>query len=145
MEGEQILGIVYNAEGAVGRMSLPKLYDLVFTDRRIVGISTVKTGGARIAGQLLGGVIGQAIAASVAKGGAGKRRASYTGMPLDQIVSRDNANFAAPYNTVENPQVKGLFSKRLVMRVGGKKAVFALEGDQVPMAEALVARQLSRK
>src|SRR2546425_3809368 len=86
VEGERIAGIVYNAEGAVGRLSLPKLYDLVFTDRRLVGIVTVKTGGARIAGQLLGGGIGQAVPASVAKGGADKRRGSRTGVPLEHVV-----------------------------------------------------------
>ena len=143
--GERIVGIVYNAEGAVGRLSLPKLYDLVFTDRRLVGIVTVKTGGARIAGQLLGGVIGQAIAASVAKGGADKGRASYTGMPLDQIVAQDAANFAAPYNAIENPRVKGLFSKRLEMRVGGKKAMFALPKDQVPQTNALISQRFANR
>src|SRR2546425_8948639 len=67
VEAERIVGIVYNAEGQVGRIGLPKLYDLIFTDRRLVGVVTVKTGGARIAGQMLGGKIGQAVAASVAR------------------------------------------------------------------------------
>jgi hypothetical protein len=142
MEEESIVGIVSNAEGQVGRLGLPKLYDLVFTDRRLVGIVTVKTGKARIAGQLLGGVIGQAIAASVAKGGADKRRIAYAGMPLDQIVTQDSANFAAPYHAVENPRIKGMFSKRLEMRVSGKKAVFRLPKDQVLQTEALIGRQL---
>jgi len=84
-------------------MSLPKLYDLVFTDRRLVGIVTVKTGKARLAGQLLGGVVGNAIAGSIAKGGADQRRASYAGQSLDQIVTRDKANFAAAYTDIENP------------------------------------------
>src|SRR5439155_25179438 len=69
VEGERIVGIEYNAEGQVGRIALPKLYDLIFTDRRLVGVVTVKTGGARLAGQLRGGLIGQAVAASIAKGG----------------------------------------------------------------------------
>jgi hypothetical protein len=142
MEGESIVGIVSNAEGQVGRLGLPKLYDLVFTDRRLVGIVTVKTGKARIAGQLLGGVIGQAIAASVAKGGADKRRIAYAGMPLDQIVTQDSANFAVPYHAVENPRIKGMFSKRLEMRVSGKKAVFRLPKDQVLQTQALIGRQL---
>jgi hypothetical protein len=135
---------VYNAEGQVGRLALPKLYDLVFTDRRLVGIVTVKTGGARLAGQLLGGVIGNVVAASIAKGGAEKKRAAYAGMPLDQVVARNSANFAAPYNSIENPQIKGLLSKRLEMRVGGKKAVFRLPKDQVPETRALIGRQLPR-
>ena len=143
-EGEQIVGIVYDAEGAVGRLSLPKLYDLVFTDRRVVGISTAKTGSARLAGQLLGGVIGNVVAASISKGGAGKRRASYAGMPLDQIVSQDSANFVAPYAAIENPQVKGIFSKRLEMRVGGKKAVFRLPSEQVPQTQSLITRMSRR-
>ncbi len=142
VEGEQIVGIVYNAEGKVGRLGLPKLYDLVFTDRRLVGIVTVKTGGARLAGQLLGGVIGQAVAASISKGGADKKRVAYAGMSLDQAVGQDSSNFAAQYNSIENPQIKGLFSKRLEMRVSGKKGIFRLPKDQVPNTQALIARQL---
>ncbi len=144
VEGETIVGIVYNAEGQVGRLAMPKLYDLIFTDRRLVGVVTVKTGAARIAGQLLGGVIGQAVAASVAKGGADKKRMAYAGMPLDQVAAQNAANFAAPYGSIENPKVKGLFSKRLEMRVGGKKAVFRLPKDQVPATQALVERQLPK-
>lgn len=140
LEGEKIVGVVYGAEGQVGRMALPKLYDLVFTDRRLVGIVTVKTGTARLAGQLLGGVIGQAIAASVAKGGADKKRMAYSGMPLDQVVAQDSANFAVLYNSIENPQVKGMFSKRLDMRVRGKRSVFRLPKDDVAQTEALVNR-----
>lgn len=140
VEGEQIVGVVYGAEGQIGRMALPKLYDLVFTDRRLVGIVTVKMGTARLAGQLLGGVIGQAIAASVAKGGADKKRMAYAGMPLDQVVAQDSANFAVPYDLIENPQIKGVFSKRLDMRVRGKRSVFRLPQDYVPQTEALINR-----
>lgn len=143
-EGETIVGIVYNAEGQVGRLAMPKLYDLIFTDRRLVGVVTVKTGGARLAGQLLGGVIGGAIAASVAKGGADKKRMAYAGMSLDQVASQNAANFAAPYGSIENSKVKGLFSKRLEMKVGGKKAVFRLPKEQVPVTQDLVRRQLPK-
>jgi hypothetical protein len=144
VEGERIVGIVYNAEGQVGRIALPKLYDLIFTDRRLVGVVTVKTGGARLAGQLLGGVIGQAVAASVAKGGADKKRAAYAGMSLDQVAAQNPASFAASYNSIENPKVKGMFSKRLEMRVGGKKAFFRLPKDQVRAAQMLVGQQLPK-
>src|SRR5207245_7226337 len=92
VEAERIVGIVYNAEGQVGRLALPKLYDLIFTDRRLVGVVTVKTGGARIAGQLLGGVIGQAVAASVARGGADEKRAAYAGIPRDQVAAHNPAH-----------------------------------------------------
>src|SRR5207247_10476682 len=91
VEGERIVGIVYNAEGQVGRIALPKLYDLIFTDRRLVGVVTVKTGGERLAGQLLGGVMGQGVAASVAKGGVGKKRAAYAGMPIAQCAAQRTA------------------------------------------------------
>src|SRR5437867_13374797 len=144
VEGERIVGIVYNAEVQVGRIALPKLYDLIFTDRRLVGVVTVKTGGARLAGQLLGGVIGQDVAASVAKGGADKKRAAYGGMPSEQAAAQNAANFAASYSSLENPQVKGMFSKRLEMRVGGKKAFFRLPKDQVPAAQMLVGQHLSK-
>src|SRR3989475_12422969 len=140
VEAERIVGIVYNAEGQVGRIGLPKLYDLIFTDRRLVGVVTVKTGGARIAGQTLGGKIGQAVAASEGKDGADKKRAAYAGMPLDQVAAQNPANFAASYGSIENPKIKGMFSKRLEMRVGGKKAFFRLPRDQVPATQMLVGQ-----
>src|SRR5438046_9963659 len=92
VEGERIVGIVYNAEGPVGRIALPKLYDLIFTDRRLAGVVTVKPGGARMAGQLLAGVIGQAVAASVAKGGEDKTRAAYRGTQLEQVAAQNPAH-----------------------------------------------------
>src|SRR2546428_844396 len=73
MQGEQILGIVYNADGVVGRLSLLKTYDLIFTDRRLVGAVVAKTGAASVIGGSLGGAIGGALARSRAGGGGGQR------------------------------------------------------------------------
>src|SRR2546428_4093978 len=97
MQGEQILGIVYNADGVVGRLSLLKTYDLIFTDRRLVGAVVAKTGAASVIGGSLGGAIGGAIARSVSRGGADKRRANYAGVPLDKHFALDKADFSAPY------------------------------------------------
>ncbi len=142
-ENERVLGVIYDAEGQVGRLALPKMYDLVFTNQRVVGAVTVKTGGARVLGQALGGVLGQMAAAAIAKSGSADRRLSkYAGVPLDNVVAQDDANFAAPYAEIENPKVSGLFSKTLQMKVNGKKAFFRLPKEQVPAARALVAQNL---
>src|SRR3989442_11565876 len=93
MQGEQILGIVYNADGVVGRLSLLKTYDLIFTDRRLVGAVVAKTGAASVIGGSLGGAIGGAIARSGSGGGAEKRRANYAGVALDNIVASGKTNF----------------------------------------------------
>src|SRR3989442_6559322 len=84
MQGEQILGIVYNADGVVGRLSLLKTYDLIFTDRRLVGAVVAKTGAASVIGGSLGGAIGGAIARNGFRGGAGKSPADHAGLPLGE-------------------------------------------------------------
>jgi hypothetical protein len=144
MEGEHIVGIVYGAEGQVGRLSLPKMYDLVFTDRRLVGVATAKTGAATIVGGVLGGAIGGAIAHSIAKAGQDEKRVRYSNRRLDEIIQSDNANFAAPYGEAVNPRIKGLFSKYLELRVEGKKAVFKLPKEQLATAQSL-ARNLGQR
>jgi len=141
MEGERIVGVVYDAEGQVGRMALTKMYDLVFTDHRLVGIVTAKSGAAGLAGYALGGVIGGAIASSISKGGSSSKRASYAGMPLENLIVQDEANFGVPYSQIENPEIKGMLTKYLHMKVAGKKAVFKLAKEQVPQVESLIAMQ----
>jgi len=142
MQGEQILGIVYSVDGAVGRVSLLKTYDLIFTDRRLVGAVVAKTAAASVVGGALGGAIGGAIARSVSRGGADKRRANYAGLPLDNIISSDKANFSAPYDRIENVKFKGLGQKYVHMKVEGKKAVFKLPKEQREQAKSLVASRI---
>src|SRR3989442_10235067 len=84
MQGEQILGIVYNADGVVGRLSLLKTYDLIFTDRRLVGAVVAKTGAASVIGGSLGGAIGGALAPSRVEGGGGKSPPNNPGMPFEK-------------------------------------------------------------
>src|SRR2546425_5003659 len=142
MQGEQILGIVYNADGVVGRLSLLKTYDLIFTDRRLVGAVVAKTGAASVIGGSLGGAIGGGLPRSVSRGGADKRRANYAGLPLGKIVASGKANFSAPYDRIENVKFKGLGRKFVHMKVGGKKAVFKLPKDQRDQAKSLVASRI---
>ncbi len=141
MQGEQILGIVYKVDGVVGRLSLLKTYDLIFTDRRLVGAVVAKTGAASIVGGVLGGAIGGAIARGISRSGADSRRAGYAGQQLDTIIASDKANFAAPYNSIENVKLKGLGRKVLHMKLEGKKAVFKLPKDQRDQAKSLLANR----
>src|SRR3989442_15615343 len=105
MQGEQILGIVYNADGVVGRLSLLKTYDLIFTDRRLVGAVVAKTGAASVIGGSLGGAIGGGIARSVARGGAGKGPANHGGFPFDNTVAAGKTNFSSPHHPLENVKI----------------------------------------
>src|SRR5207249_12157195 len=59
---------------------------------------------------------------------------------IENIVAADNANFAAPFNKIKNPRIKGLFTKYLHMKVEGKKAVFKLPKQQVQQTRQLVSR-----
>src|SRR3989442_6720221 len=82
MQGEQILGIVYNADGVVGRLSLLKTYDLIFTDRRLVGAVVAKTGAASVIGGSLGGALGGGHAPNGGEGGGDQRRPAQRCLPL---------------------------------------------------------------
>ena len=127
MEGERILGAVYGATAVIGRLGFPRWYDLIFTDRRLVGVTVAKAGTAMLIGGALGGMVGSMIGRSIAKRGADSERAAYAGRPLDDVVASDSANFAIPYNRLENLQLKGLV---LRMTLEGKKAVFSVPRDQ---------------
>ena len=127
MEGERILGVVYGAAAVIGRLGFPRWYDLIFTDRRLVGVVVAKAGTAMLLGGALGGMVGSAIGRSIAKHGADSQRAAYAGRPLDDVVASDSANFAVPYNRLENLQLKGLVIR---MKLGGKRAVFSVPRDQ---------------
>src|SRR2546428_12801747 len=87
MQGEQILGIVYNADGVVGRLSLLKTYDLIFTDRRLVGAVVAKTGAASVIGGSLGGAIGGGLRPSPSEGGGEKGRARHPGLAGGNTVA----------------------------------------------------------
>src|SRR3989442_11640310 len=93
MQGEQILGIVYNADGVVGRLSLLKTYDLIFTDRRLVGAVVAKTGAASVIGGSLGGAIGGGLGGRRAWGGGGEAPANRARAPRVNLVSADETQF----------------------------------------------------
>src|SRR3989442_3079901 len=106
MQGEQILGIVYNADGVVGRLSLLKTYDLIFTDRRLVGAVVAKTGAASVIGGSLGGAIGGFIPWSEAEGRANKGRANYIIVPAGHHVPPHYENVPADHDPLTELQLQ---------------------------------------
>lgn len=89
---EQIRGILPSA-----RLGLTD-YDLIVTERRIVGAKIGSSGAAAIAG----GLIGTAVSLS----GQDSKRAAYGGMGVDQILASNKKNFQIPLQSVQ----KGLFN-----------------------------------
>src|SRR5437867_13348867 len=91
LQGEAVVGIVYNAEGQVGRLSLPKMYDLIFTDRRIVGAVTAKPGAAGAARGGLGGPVRARARRWLSLGRLGARRGSRPGRGRDSRAAPGTA------------------------------------------------------
>ena len=91
--GEQILGILPSA-----RVGLSD-FDLIVTDRRLIG---AKIGSSGVA-QLAGGLVGMAISLS----GQNGARSKYTGMSVDQILATNNSNFQLPLSAIQRGKFNG--------------------------------------
>lgn len=94
---EQIQGILPSA-----RVGLSD-FDLIVTDRRLIG---AKIGNSGVAG-IAGGLIGTAISLS----GQDGQRSKYTGMSVDQILAANNSNFEIPLGSIQ----KGVFNGGISM------------------------------
>ncbi len=95
--GEQVQGILPSARWGLSD------YDLIVTDRRIVG---AKIGSSGVAG-IAGGLVGTAISLQ----GQDAKRAQYAGMPVDQILASNNSNFQVPLANIQ----KGVFNAGISM------------------------------
>ena len=75
-------------------------YDLIVTDRRLVGAKIGTPGLAPAAGFVLGGVVGYSIGRGLSRGQAAQR-ARYAGLSIDQIIGSDRQNFHIPIAWIE--------------------------------------------
>src|SRR5207249_9184477 len=75
-------------------------YDLIVTDRRLVGAKIGTPGLAPAAGFVLGGVVGYSIGRGLSRGQAAQR-ARYADLSIDQIIGSDRQNFHIPIAWIE--------------------------------------------
>lgn len=136
---EQIQGILPSA-----RVGLSD-FDLIVTDRRLIG---AKIGNSGVAG-IAGGLIGTAISLS----GQDGQRSKYTGMSVDQILGANNSNFEIPLASIEKGVFNGGISMvtmpTLVLWTTAKKMRFMFTHSmwkknvgQVEQAKQLLSRAL---
>ena len=112
--GEQLRGVLPSA-----RLGLTD-YDLIVTDRRIVGAKVGTSGLAQAAGGLIGAV--------VSLGSQDSRRTAYAGMSVELILAVNKKNFEIPLASIErgefNPGISRITMPTLALWVHGKKMRF---------------------
>ncbi len=137
--GEQIQGILPSA-----RLGLSD-FDLIVTDRRLVGAKIGSSGTA----QILGGLVGTALSLQ----GQDGKRSKYAGMSVDQILASNNSNFEVPLSAIQKGVFNGGISMvtlpTLTLWTTGKKMRFMFthsywrkDEGQVQAAKDLLARAL---
>src|SRR2546426_3308760 len=118
---EELLGILPAAR--YGQTN----YDLLVTDRRIIGAFLGDSGAAQLAGFVLGGVVGYAIGAALTHRQEAQR-AKYFGLTVDQIVSSHKWNFQVALDLLGRAEFDGginmITTPRLALWVGGQKRTF---------------------
>ncbi|TLZ72306.1 MAG: hypothetical protein E6K14_07010 [Methanobacteriota archaeon] len=102
-------------------------YDLIVTDRRLVGAKIGTPGLAPAAGFVLGGVVGYSIGRGLSRGQAAQR-ARYAGLSIDQIIGSDRQNFHIPIAWIERGEftagINMVVTPRLTLWVPGQELTF---------------------
>jgi hypothetical protein len=132
---EQIVAVVYGIPGKIGRFGTVAVYNLVFTDRRVVGVLPPP----------------RAVPMMTADSGhlrdfqireARTWRASYDAALLDGIVAGHPANFSLPYERIDTARIGGVVKKTLSMKAEGDTYVLDIPKDELEPVKAVVARRI---
>jgi len=130
--------------GKIHGLDLPGLtdnyYNLLFTDRRIVG--------EKIGGNAAAFLIGGAIGASIANAHHRKKSQDMNEMDPEEILSKHKKNFSIIYDDVEKVKLKKKkFKLYLVERksIVGKKPVFYFKKKQYEDVSSILMKSLADK
>lgn len=126
---ERIIEAFYGLQGSQFGHTI--VYDLVFTDRRIVGI---------VFGYTYGGNTGGPIAGTLLIRESRKPRPAYRPEDLDRMVAKHPKAFSFPYAAVQEAAIKGVLEKAIQIRSGREKYYIYLPKDQLARMEAILAR-----
>ena len=116
------------------------MYNLVFTDRRIVG----EVVGGTAAAFLVGGAIGATIAAARQK----KKSEGMKEENPEEILSKDRRNFSIEYMDIDEIQLKKNNVKIILnqkQKIVGRKAVFIFPKNELDNIESVFMRALPNK
>ncbi len=127
-DGEQILEVFYGL--LASSFGSTVIYDLVITDRRLVGILTET-----VTGGLAAAVVGE-IEFRKAK----NRRRDYQPADLDRYVALSPRSFAVPHAAVEEAKVKGILEKAIQIRSGRVRVYLYVPKSDLPRLTAILAR-----
>ncbi len=127
-DGEQILEAFYGLQGSSFGHTI--VYDLVFTDRRIVGV---------VFGYTEGGNTGGPIAGTLLIRESRKPRPGYRLQDLDAMVAKHPKSFSFPYPSVQEAAIKGILEKAIQIRSGRERYYIYIPKEQLPRVQSILA------
>ncbi len=127
--GERIVRVVYSVRGQIGRAGMPRLFDLILTDRRLVGVMKKNLTGAVAAGAAFGAIGGALAGKSIAD--ASKSKPPYDVGQLDRLATAEKTSFSLPWGSVERGKIGGLITKTLELKAGDKVYYFLLTKEML--------------
>ncbi len=127
-EGEQILEVFYGL--LASSFGATVIYDLVITDRRLVGILT----------ETVTGGLAAAIVGEIEFRKAKDRRRAYQSADLDRYVALSPKSFAFPHAAVEEAKIKGMLEKAIQIRSGRRRIYLYIPKADLPRLTSVLAR-----
>ncbi len=129
---EGIVDVFPAHQGIVGSFGgNPKLFDILFTDRRLIGI---------VRGSMPGFLEG-AIYFAVKQRKLQGNPTPYRTDELDAAVAKDSKSFSIPYSAIKKTKVSGMVgSKSLVVMAPGFEAYLYFPKDELGRLDALLSR-----
>jgi len=134
MRPEQIVAVLHNLSGKTSRLGTALVYDLVFTDRRTVGI--VYGGAPAAAGWPPNPSTYPQTTPSLAWA------PGYDVRALDAIVAGNPANFSLPYERIDHAKIGGVMKKSLSMKAGSDTYIFEVPKERLDELKTVVARRI---
>ncbi|SRR6266571_679078 len=121
-EAETVIGVLYGVETTSAGGNFPFL-DLIFTNRRIVGVVSDRRRG-------IGGLEGLA--------------RTYDPRELDALVAGDKHAFSFPFAAIEKARISGFVGQRaLDLRCGARNAYLYFPKKEIPRVQEVLDRFLS--
>lgn len=134
MDGETVIGVIPKTEVRPGLTD----YDLVITNKRIIGGKVGSSGLAFLAG----GAVGYALSRSI------QEKEKYNDMNPEEVLNAHKKNFAWSFDTdVESIKLKdGIVDKKVIVRLKPhKKKIILMKKESFEIAKALFQQVAKEK
>lgn len=130
---EEIVDVFPGIQGIAGSFGTPRLYDVVFTDRRLVGV---------MKGSMPGFLEGAIYFATIARK-ARKSEVQYDLRQLDAALTEQSKSFSIPYATVQKAKLSGFIGARtLAIRAPGRELYLYFPKDYLDQLTGLLDRYM---